>query len=122
MDGAYISEQVAADASAIVVHAGFPNPAADASLGALDIQRLLVPRPVSTFFFRAVGNAWQPLGIFDGDIAVIDRALQPRGNDIVGWWGGQGQEFALSFYRNLPPDATVWGTVTATVHICRRAV
>jgi hypothetical protein len=102
------------------VHAGFPNPAADKSLGNLDLHQLLVQRPASTFLFRIEGSVWQALGVFDGDIAVIDRALDPHKNDVVTWWHAQAGEFALSHFGDMPAEASVWGVVTASVHQFRK--
>lgn len=116
----FVPAQTASDPDAVVVHAGFPNPAADTSLGALDLHQLLVRRPVSTFFFRIEGAAWQPLGIFNGDLAIIDRGLDPRPGDTVAWWDSEDGAFSLSFYRNMPPGAAVWGVVTSTVHELRK--
>jgi len=104
----------------VSVHAGFPNPAADKSLGNLDLHQLLVSRPSSTFLFRISGQQWQELGIFDGDIAVIDRSLDAHSNDVVAWWNDGAGEFALSHRSKLPQDAALWGVVTATVHQFRK--
>ncbi|HSX33406.1 MAG TPA: S24 family peptidase [Candidatus Saccharimonadales bacterium] len=103
----------------VSVHTGFPNPAADKSLHGLDINKLLVQHPASTYLFRVRGNEWEGQGVFDGDIAVIDRGLDPRKNDIVLWWEGQAGEFAMSRHHAMPPDAACWGVVTATIHELR---
>ena len=100
----------------VSIHAGFPNPAADRSLGNLDIHQLLVPRPASTFLFRIAGPQWQELGIFDGDIAVIDRALDAHANDIVVWWDETAGEFSVSHRNAMPSAAIFWGVVTSTIH------
>lgn len=104
----------------ISIHAGFPNPAADKSFDSLDLHSLLVPRPTSTFLFRVAGSQWEEVGIFDGDIAVIDRALDARKNDTVIWWDEQGGTFHASTYHKMPPTAALWGVVTATVHQLRK--
>jgi len=59
----------------VSVHAGFPNPALDGSLDSLDLNRFLVAHPAGTFFMRIVGNDWQDVGIWDGDLAIIDRVI-----------------------------------------------
>lgn len=109
-----------ADANGVSIHAGFPNPAADKSLGNLDLHQLLVPRPSSTFLFRISGQQWQEQGIFDGDIAVIDRALDAHSNDIIVWWSESTGEFSLSHRSQMPEHAALWGVVTATVHQFRK--
>jgi len=100
----------------VSVHSGFPNPAADKTLANLDLHQLLVQRPASTFLFRIAGNHWHEIGIFDGDIAVIDRALSPHANDIVAWWNETHGEFELSHFKTVPEGGEVFGVVTATVH------
>ena len=109
-----------AHADGVSIHAGFPNPAADKSLGSLDLHQLLVPRPSSTFLFRISGQQWQDLGVFDDDIAVIDRALDAHSNDIVAWWNEGAGEFALSHRSKMPVEAALWGVVTSTVHQHRK--
>jgi DNA polymerase V len=103
----------------VSVHSGFPNPAADTSLHSLDLNQLLIQHSTSTYFFRVRGSEWENSGIFDGDIAIIDRALDPRKTDTVIWWNNDTTEFTISTRRSVPADATVWGVITATVHQLR---
>lgn len=103
----------------ISVHAGFPNPAADHRLQGLDLNRLLVEHPSSTFLFRIRGEYGTLQGIFDGDIAVVDRMRTPRDHDFVLWHDGQ--KFKLSRSTRITPEGTVWGTVTAIVRQYRGA-
>lgn len=37
----------------------------------------------STFIGRACGHSMQGVGIYDGDLLIIDRALQPKQNDVI---------------------------------------
>lgn len=106
----------------VSVHAGFPNPAADMSLQGLSLDKLLIHHAASTYFFRIRGDEWQQAGIFDGDIAIIDRALSPQKSDVVLWWNSDDTEagFHLSKLRTVPPAATVWGVVAASVHQFRQ--
>lgn len=99
----------------IAVHTGFPNPAIDASLKDLSLNQLLIAHSASSYMMRIVGNDWQPLGIFDKDIAIIDRSLTARQNDIVVWW--YEDSFRLSYLSQVPKQAVVWGIVTSTIHI-----
>lgn len=98
----------------ISVHTGFPNPAVDQRLQPLDFNKLLIENSVSTYMFRVQGNDWQDEGVFDGDIAVVDRALNAGKNDVVVWW--RGDEFAISRLGRMPEGAAMWGVVTATIH------
>jgi len=98
----------------ISVHAGFPNAADDTRLKALDLNTLLIKQPNSTYHFRVAGNQWWNVGIFHGDIALVDRALPPRPNDLVIWW--HENEFAVSPLHKVPKQADIWGVVTTTIH------
>lgn len=98
----------------ISVHKGFPNPATDQTLTGLDLQALLIKHPVSTFFMEIDGNEWEELGIFAGDIVLVDRALTPRKTDYVIWWDAS--TFVISRFTSIPPDTIVWGTVSSVVH------
>ncbi len=104
----------------VSVHSGFPNPAADQSLHTLDFNKLLIQHTASTYMFRVRGNAWEDLGVFDGDIAVIDRSLDPHQSDTILWWDNARGEFAISKYTVMPKTAACWGVVTATIHQFRK--
>jgi DNA polymerase V len=104
---------------AIVIHAGFPNPATDKSLVGLDLNQLLIERPISTYLFRLSGNEWASMGIFDQDIAIIDRALNPRARDLVVWWDDLGQ-FSISTFKGAPANSVIWGIVTSVIHQFRK--
>lgn len=101
-------------------HTGFPNPATDTSLRSLDLNQLLIAHGASTYFFRVRGNGWEDIGVFDGDIAIIDRALDARKTDTVVWWDAGLEQFAFSLCSRVPEDAAVWGVVTATIHQHRK--
>ncbi|HYF17877.1 MAG TPA: translesion error-prone DNA polymerase V autoproteolytic subunit [Ramlibacter sp.] len=65
------------------VRAGFPSPADDFSAKRHDLNDLLITHPTATFFWRVRGTSMQGAGITDGDILVVNRALQPRHGDVV---------------------------------------
>jgi SOS-response transcriptional repressor LexA len=111
----YVDESVG-----VSIHAGFPNAADDTRLQTLSLEQLLVAHPHSTYYFRVAGNQWTTSGIFDGDIALVDKAYHPRRNDLVVWW--RGAEFAVSTFAHLPEHAEVWGVITTTIHQHRKAI
>ncbi len=96
------------------VHAGFPNPASDRSLATVDLHGLLVKQPTSTFFMQIEGNDWEERAIFNNDIVVIDRSLDPRKSDLV--VVSKDDSFIITPASKLPNDSTLWGTVTAVIH------
>lgn len=100
----------------VSVHTGFPNPATDARLHTLDFNQLLIRHTASTYMFRIEGNEWEEIGVHGGDIAVVDRALDPRKTDVVIWWNETEGEFSISHYPAMPKEASLWGVITATIH------
>src|SRR5690606_22550104 len=67
----------------VSVQAGFPSPAADFATRSLDLNELLIAQPESTFFWRVSGHSMSQAGILDGDILVVDRAVESRHGMVV---------------------------------------
>jgi DNA polymerase V len=65
------------------VQAGFPSPAEDLGAQRIDLAQLLIKHSQATYFLRASGHSMTEVGIFDGDILVVDRAIKPRNTHIV---------------------------------------
>ena len=61
------------------VKAGFPSPAEDIR-EKLDLIKLLVKHKASTFFFRVDGVSMVDSGMDEGDIIIVDRAIDPYNN------------------------------------------
>lgn len=104
----------------ISIHTGFPNPAADTSLRSLDLNQLLIVHSTSTYFFRVRGSEWEDAGVFDGDLAIVDRAIDVRKTDTVIWWNKDSDQFSISLCSRVPHDAEVWGVITSTIHQHRK--
>lgn len=58
------------------VKAGFPSPAEDIR-EKLDLIKLLVRHKASTFFFRISGVSMVDAAMDEGDIIIVDRAIDP---------------------------------------------
>lgn len=95
-------------------HTGFPNAATDARLSNLDLSKLLVRHPSSTFYMRIAGDSGVDEGIFANDIAVVDRSLSPKKSDLVIWWDGDA--FMISRAGKLPNKIIPWGVITYIIH------
>ena len=65
------------------VRAGFPSPADDYLEQALDLNEHVIQHPAATYYVRAQGESMMRVGIHDGDLLVVDRALEPVHGDIV---------------------------------------
>lgn len=77
------------------IKAGFPSPAEDYLRDSLDFNRDLIAHPEATFYGRVDGDSMKDAGINDGDIAVIDRCVEPQNGDvIVGYING---EFTIKY-------------------------
>ena len=118
------------------IKAGFPSPADDYLRDSLDFNRDLIKNPEATFYGRVSGDSMRDAGINEGDIAVIDRSLQPTDGDVIVAYVNE--EFTIKYldlthkeegYIELRPanpdyspiriDATdnfrVWGVVVWTI-------
>ena len=65
------------------VSAGFPSPADDHIEATLSLDELCIRHPAATFLLRAAGDSMQGAGLFDGDVLVVDRSVEPRPGMIV---------------------------------------
>jgi DNA polymerase V len=62
---------------------GFESPAAEHKQLELSLDELLVEHPSSTFLALAQGDSMQGVGIFSGDVLIVDRALTAKDHDII---------------------------------------
>ncbi|MDE6266401.1 MAG: translesion error-prone DNA polymerase V autoproteolytic subunit [Muribaculaceae bacterium] len=121
------------------VQAGFPSPAQDYLSETIDLNHELIEHPSATFYARVVGDSMIEEGIAEGDLLVVDRALEPEHGDLaVCCLNG---EFTLKRLRLLDgnrvmlmpsnrryrpieicegDDFRVWGVVAYTIKSNRR--
>lgn len=116
------------------VKAGFPNPAEESGSVPLDLNKLVIKHPASTFYMRVDGDSMVDRGIYTGDLVVIDKSLEIRSGDlVVAYVNG---EFTLKTFKQadnrgylLPAnpkyqpivldentDFQIWGVVVYTLH------
>ncbi|WP_018108948.1 LexA family protein [Bacteroides propionicifaciens] len=116
------------------IKAGFPSPAQDYMDIAIDLNQELVRHPSTTFYGRVRGDSMQDAHVFDGDILVIDKSLEPQSGDMaVCYIDG---EFTIKYIEvtenrvSLIPanplyptinvtadqDLIIWGVVTYVIH------
>lgn len=69
--------------SLMAAQCGFPSPALDYSAEEISIYDLVVRHEDATILVRAAGDSMVDAGIFEGDILIVDRALEARSGDIV---------------------------------------
>lgn len=68
---------------ASAVRAGFPSPAEDFAVNRLDLTQILITHPQATFLLRVAGASMRDMGIDDGDLLVVDRALKAVHGHVV---------------------------------------
>lgn len=62
---------------------GFGAAADDYMERGIDLNEQLIRNKPATFFMKISGHSMINAGIFDGDIAVVDRSVQPKNGKIV---------------------------------------
>lgn len=117
--------------------AGFPSPAMDWFERRLALEDLLIPHPDTTYFAYVVGHSMRRAGVDEGDLVVIDRALDAVDGAII--VARLGEEFTLKrlaivgsrrWLRATHPaypdvevsgrdDFAVWGVVTHVIRSLR---
>jgi DNA polymerase V len=119
------------------VPAGFPSPAADYEELTLSIDDLVDLRAPNVYLVRVSGPSMIGAGIYDGDVLVVNRALEARsGNVVVAYVDGGMTVKRLQIsaagvwlqpenadYRTLAVTESlhVWGVATHNLHsLCSR--
>ena len=115
------------------ISAGFPSPADDFKEVRISLDKELVKNQESTFYARVSGNSMENAGLSDGDLIVIDRALDPVKNKIaVCFLDGEftvkrlrvekGEVWLQPENKNYKPiqitpenDFVIWGIVTNVI-------
>lgn len=65
------------------VPAGFPSPAADHIEAHISLDEVLNIRAPHVYLVSITGESMQGVGIFDGDLAIVDRSIEPAHGHIV---------------------------------------
>ena len=120
------------------ISAGFPSPAEDYIELGVDLNKYLIKHPISTFFLRVSGNSMNKSGIYNNDLLIIDRSINPNpGHIVVAVLDG---EFTLkrlikeknNYYlkadkENYPAinlyeyfDIEIWGVAIYSIHELKR--
>ena len=120
----------------ISASAGFPSPAENYVEEKLNLNSYLIKnKESSSFFVRVSGDSMINVGIFDNDILIVDRSLDPKRQSIVivsidgelvikKLIKDQSKNYYLksenSNYPNIKlnsnRDTVIWGVVTYVIH------
>lgn len=115
---------------------GFPSPATDHLEDRLNLHDHVVQNEAATFFCRVRGKDEEWLGLYDGDILVVDRSLAYKHHSLViammegehrvcRLWNN-GKRWSLQFGdssfhhldQNGEADELLWGVISHVVHSC----
>jgi DNA polymerase V len=115
--------------------AGFPSPATDYIEEDIDLNVHLIKNVPATFVIRVQGKSMIDVGIYDGDILVVDKSLKPKNFSIVianvhdelvvkTFVQENGRQFLTSGSKriedkiliNEEEDIFIWGIVTYVIH------
>ena len=115
--------------------AGFPSPATDYIEEDVDLNVHLIKNVPATFVIRVQGKSMTDVGIYDGDLLVVDRSLEPKNFSTVvanvhdelvvkNFIKSKDQKFLSSGSNNtedkiiINEDSSVfiWGVVTYVIH------
>ena len=111
----------------------FGSPAGESGVGRLDLNEILIRHPQAAFLMRIAGSSMRASGIDDGDLALVDRAINAtHGHIVIAVVGDgfvcrrlhkQGDEFWLQATDDTSPDLLadesqtfqIWGVVTNVI-------
>ena len=65
------------------VGAGFPSPATDYIEDDLDLNTHLISNAPATFIIRVQGKSMRDVGIYDGDLLIVDKSINPKSFSTV---------------------------------------
>ncbi len=65
------------------VGAGFPSPATDYIEDDIDLNTHLITNAPATFIIRVQGKSMVNVGIYDGDLLIVDKSITPKNFSTV---------------------------------------
>ena len=115
--------------------AGFPSPATDYIEEDVDLNVHLIKNVPATFIVRVQGKSMTDVDIYDGDLLVVDRSLEPKNFSTVvanvhdelvvkNFIKSKDQNFLSSGSNNIEDkiiinedsNVFIWGVVTYVIH------
>ena len=117
------------------VGAGFPSPATDYIEDDIDLNSHLITNAPATFIIRVQGKSMTNVGIYDGDLLIVDKSLNPKNfstvianvneelvvktlikNKEINYLtsGSKNTSDRINLTNN--PEIIIWGVVTYVIH------
>ena len=113
------------------VGAGFPSPATDYIEDDVDLNTHLIKNAPATFIIRVQGKSMTNVGIYDGDLLIVDRSINPKNSSTVianvneelvvkTFIRGKSNNYLASGPNKIElsenPNVIIWGVVTYVIH------
>ena len=117
------------------VGAGFPSPATDYIEDDLDLNTHLITNAPATFIIRVQGKSMREVGIYDGDLLIVDKSINPKSFSTVianvneelvvkTFIKEKESSYLTSGSKNITnkinlsenPEVIIWGVVTYVIH------
>ena len=117
------------------VGAGFPSPATDYIEDDIDLNSHLITNAPATFIIRVQGKSMTNVGIYDGDLLIVDKSLNPKNFSTVianvyeelvvkTLIKSKEANYLTSGSKNTSdrinltdnPEIIIWGVVTYVIH------
>ena len=115
--------------------AGFPSPATDYIEEDINLNIHLIKNAPATFVIRVQGKSMSNVGIYDGDLLIVDKSLKPKNFSIVianvndelvvknfikekslQFLSSHSKNFEDKIIINPNSDILIWGVVTYVIH------
>lgn len=93
---------------------GFPSPAQGYEDKTIDLNSLIVKHPAATVFMQIDTNRYNNMGIYYGDLIVIDRSLTIRPESLVVFEADG--EFQLGRVFRQSQEIVICGVITHVLH------
>ena len=96
---------------------GFPSPAQGYEQKGIDFNNILIKHPSATVVMKIESSNYTHMGIYNGDIIIIDRAKRLTPNSLV-VYESEGHFVLGRVYniRKTAEDTIITGAVTYVIH------
>lgn len=93
---------------------GFPSPAQGYEDKTVDLNSFFIKHPAATVFMQIDSSRYVRMGIYEGDLLIIDRAKTLKKNSLVVYEANG--EFNIGRILNINKEAIITGCITHVIH------
>ncbi|MCR4900377.1 MAG: hypothetical protein K5907_06140 [Treponema sp.] len=98
---------------------GFPSPAQGYESKTIDLNNVLIKHPSATVFMQIETSRYQSMGIYNGDLLIIDRAKKITPNSLVVYEADG--HFVLGRVFNIKIETIITGAITHVIHTVKES-